>query len=212
MKVNAYTVKGVKSKTQINLPKIFSEKENMPLLTQAIRVYEANSHKGLSKTKSRGEVRASTRKIWRQKGTGRARHGAISAPIFVGGGIAHGPKGLKRNLGLPKKMRQKALSLAFSLLAKEKRIVAITNISLLKKTKEAQKMLDAIIKKELKEKKARKISVSLVKGKKEVKRVFRNIPNVEVGLFDDLNAYSVYFSDILVIDKDALMKKKGKSK
>ena len=77
----------------ITLPKeIFDAKINNPLMAQAVRVYLANQRRGTLKTKSRGEVAISTRKIYRQKGTGRARHGAASAPIFVGGGIAFGPK------------------------------------------------------------------------------------------------------------------------
>ncbi len=209
-KINTYSAKGIKG-TQITLPKMFSGKENMPLLAQAIKVYEARSHTGSSKTKTRGEVRASKVKIWRQKGTGRARHGAVSAPIFVGGGQAHGPKGVKRELSLPKKMKQKALSLALSLLAKEGRIVGVTNISLLKKTKEAKSLLDKIIEKEAKEKKIKKILIALSKDKKEAERVFRNLPNVNVALFGNLNAHNVYFSDFLVLDKDVVTKKEKKT-
>ena len=108
---------------------------NKILLTQAIRVYTARRHPGLSKVKTRGEVIASTRKIYRQKGTGQARHGAISAPIFVGGGVAHGPKGVKRQLSLPKKMRRKALSIALSVKAKEGNLLVVEGISKLKKNK-----------------------------------------------------------------------------
>src|SRR3990170_7427665 len=108
IKLTIYSAKGTR-KGSTNLPKSFIEKENLALLSQAVRVYEDRKHPGLSKVKTRGEVTASTRKIYRQKGTGGARHGAISAPIFVGGGIAHGPKGVKRILSLPKKMRKKAL-------------------------------------------------------------------------------------------------------
>ena len=73
-------------------------KANSTLLAQAIRVYGSNSHQKTSKVKTRGEVDGSTRKIYRQKGTGNARHGAKYAPIFVGGGIAHGPTGILKLL------------------------------------------------------------------------------------------------------------------
>src|SRR3989344_3714386 len=74
-----------KKKGSVELPKeIFGAKVNEKLLAQAVRVYLVNQRQGTASTKTRGEVAGSTRKIYRQKGTGRARHGAIKAPIFVG--------------------------------------------------------------------------------------------------------------------------------
>ncbi len=88
-------------------------KENTAILSQAVRIYTSNSHQKTSKVKTRGEVVGSTRKIYRQKGTGNARHGAKYAPIFVGGGIAHGPTGVRpENMILPKNMRRRALAAA----------------------------------------------------------------------------------------------------
>ena len=83
------------------------------LLAQALRIYVSNSHQKTHKVLTRGEVDGSTRKIYRQKGTGNARHGAKYAPIFVGGGIAHGPNGVRpENMVLPKAMRRRALAAA----------------------------------------------------------------------------------------------------
>jgi large subunit ribosomal protein L4 len=88
-------------------------KANTSILAQAVRVYSSNSHQKTSKAKTRGEVETSSKKIYRQKGTGNARHGAKSAPIFVGGGVAHGPKGVRpENMVLPKNMRRRALAAA----------------------------------------------------------------------------------------------------
>lgn len=88
-------------------------KANPAILSQAVRIYTSNSHQKTSKVKTRGEVFGSTRKIYRQKGTGNARHGAKSAPIFVGGGIAHGPTGVRpENMVLPKAMKRRALAAA----------------------------------------------------------------------------------------------------
>src|SRR3989337_4392523 len=79
----------------MTLPKeIFGLPDNPNLMAQAIRVYLANQHQGSKKTLTRGEVNRTTAKVWKQKGTGRARHGSRKAPIFVGGGIAHGPRGV----------------------------------------------------------------------------------------------------------------------
>ena len=102
---------------------------NPALLSQAVRIYTSNSHQKTSKVKTRGEVQGSTRKIYRQKGTGNARHGAKYAPIFVGGGIAHGPKGVRpENMILPKTMRRKALAAAMHLKLNEKAISGISGV------------------------------------------------------------------------------------
>src|SRR3990170_6251019 len=104
-----------KTKSKIQLPKeLFGAKVNKALLAQAVRVYLANQRTGNAATKTRGEVEGSTRKIYRQKGTGRARHGAIRAPIFVGGGIVFGPRPHDFHLDFPKKMKRRALGSALT--------------------------------------------------------------------------------------------------
>lgn len=126
LKLSVYDTKG-KAVESISLPKeIFGVKVNTNLMTQAVRVYLANQRRGTVKTKSRGEVNISTSKIYRQKGTGRARHGAASAPIFVGGGLAFGPRQRDYSLKLSQKMRKTALFSALSskLKAGEIKIVA----------------------------------------------------------------------------------------
>ncbi len=113
------------------------------LIAQAIYVYQANSHRGISKTKTRGEVSATTKKIYKQKGTGNARHGAKSAPIYVGGGVVFGPQGIVTPLkSLNKKMRLKALAGLLTTYKKEERLSLIdaTEIKSLS-TKSADKLL-----------------------------------------------------------------------
>lgn len=106
----SYSIKGTSLKA-VSLPvKVFGVKADPALLAQAVRVYLGNQRKSPAKTKTRAEVEGSTRKIYRQKGTGRARHGSIRAPIFIGGGIAQGPTGVQNYSGkLPPKMSRKAL-------------------------------------------------------------------------------------------------------
>lgn len=203
---------GKKTASSISLPKEFDAKENMYLLAQAIRVYENKKHPSLSKTQTRAEVTASTRKIYRQKGLGLARHGAKSAPIFVKGGIAHGPRGLKRKLTLPKKMKKKALSIALSMKAKEGNLAFATGIEKIKKTKEAQKLLDTIVEKEKKGKYPNKITLALSSDNKDAVLYFRNLEDVEIVLHKNLNAYNVFYAGFLVIDKDAVEGKKTKKK
>lgn len=136
-KVSLYNIKTGKT-TKVTLPKEFSAKENKALLAQALHVYRANSHTGSSRVKSRGEVARTTAKWFRQKGTGHARHGARSAPIFVGGGVAHGPKGTSVSLTLPSKMRKKARDVALSMKAKNENVMVVDGLSTLKNTKSAK--------------------------------------------------------------------------
>lgn len=208
-KLDVFSARGVK-KEAVNLPKDFIEKENPALLAQAIRVYEGRRHPGLSKTKTRGEITASKRKIYRQKGTGKARHGALSAPIFVGGGKAHGPKGVKRKLELPKKMRRKAVGVALGMKVKNGDLLVIDGLSSLKKTKEAQKLVDKIL---TNRKKKDRISFLLSEKNFSAVRAIRNLPNAEAISFHNLNAYQVFHGGVLLLDKEILTSKtKAKTK
>src|SRR3989344_3368471 len=113
MKAKLYTLKGL-TKTDVSLPKEYVKTNAVSLLAQAVRVFEDRTHFGLSRVKTRSEVNISKKKIYKQKGTGGARHGAKSAHIFVGGGVVHGPTGMKRDLVLPLNMKKKALRIALS--------------------------------------------------------------------------------------------------
>ncbi len=113
--IPVYDIDGKEAKT-VSLPKeIFDIKASPKLLAQYVRVYLANQRLGTASAKTRGEVTGSTRKIYRQKGTGRARHGSIKAPIFVGGGVVGGPQPRDYSLKLNKKQKQKALFYALTL-------------------------------------------------------------------------------------------------
>jgi large subunit ribosomal protein L4 len=200
-----YTSKGVKSKKNLALPRELGGKENVVLLAQAIRVYENRSHKGLSKTKTRGEISASTRKIYRQKGTGRARHGAVSAPIFVGGGKAHGPDGRKRKLMLPKKMAKRALSTAFLLKQKENRLVSVDGLSSIKKTREVGKLLKKIFDDLKIVSKNPKVTFVLSDNNMSTSLYVRNIKNTNILPFRNLNAYEIYNTSLVILDKEAIV-------
>lgn len=116
---------------QIELPAdIFEAKVNRGLMHQALVRQLANARLGTHNTKSRGEVRYSTRKIYRQKGTGRARHGSRRAPIFVGGGIAHGPKPRDYSKKMPRQMRRAALRSALSVKAGAGDILVVDEITM----------------------------------------------------------------------------------
>lgn len=207
IKLNVYTTKGTKKQTGMNLPRDDDEKENLNLLAQAVRVYENRVHAQNAKTKTRGEVQASKRKIYAQKGTGRARHGALSAPIFVGGGRAHGPDGRSRSLRLPKKMAQKAFSIALLLKAKNNSLFVIEDLNSLKKTKDAAELINKLLE-SVKKDQANNIVVALSRANIKTMTYFRNIKRVTVERFCDLNAYKVFRSTILIADKDAFSEQK----
>ncbi len=157
----------------LELPKeIFAVNSSPALLAQYVRVYLAGLFKPTSKTKGRSEVEGSTRKIYRQKGTGRARHGDIKAPIFVGGGIAHGPLNIRKVLKINKKMRRKALFVALSEKLKNKQIILFADklIEPINKTKTA---LD-LFKKNLKEHKLKGVLLVLA-NKISNKKYFQNV-------------------------------------
>ncbi|MCA9890903.1 MAG: 50S ribosomal protein L4, partial [Anaerolineae bacterium] len=109
---------------------IFEVEVNVGLMHQAYVRQMANARQGTNSTKRRGEVRGSTAKIYRQKGTGRARHGARTAPIFVGGGQAHGPKPRSYVKDMPKKMRRGAIRSALSALLRDDQLVFVDSMSM----------------------------------------------------------------------------------
>jgi len=126
----------------MELPKeIFGAKINDVLMAQAVRIYLANQRLGTASTKTRGEVDGSTRKIYRQKGTGRARHGGIRAPIFVKGGVAHGPKPKDYSLAFSKNMKKAALISALSAKVKAGEVAVIAGFGKMEKTQAAAKAL-----------------------------------------------------------------------
>ncbi len=212
LKLSVYDTKG-KVAESLNLPKeIFGVKVNTNLMSQAVRVYLANQRRGTVKTKSRGEVNISTRKIWRQKGTGRARHGAASAPIFVGGGLAFGPRQRDYSLKLSQKMRKAALFSALSAKLKSSEIKIVTGLEKLEpKTKFFAKVLENL---SLNEKKPQilLITPSFVKtteGKpnSDIKNIIkgaRNLAGVKITSSNLLNTYDVLAHRNILFMKNAI--------
>lgn len=205
LKVNTYSAKGTKLET-FNLPKNFDEKVNLSLLAQAARVYESNAHFGMAKTQTRAEVNRTTKKIYKQKGTGGARHGSRRAPIYVGGGVAHGPQPLKRILELPQKMANKALKMAWTFKVDKKEVVVVDKMSSLTKTKDAESLFGKIKEADYKDQKSSRFTIILAKENLGIKRTLDNLSNVKILNFDAINAYDVTFGGILIVDKDVFGK------
>jgi len=200
MQIQVFDTTG-KKQTPWTLDEKALGKVNNSLLAQALRVYEDNSHQGGSQVKTRGEVVGSTRKIYRQKGTGRARHGARYAPIFVGGGIAHGPTGLRAtNLVLPKKMRRGALKSAILLKLQQQEIAGLFKLTTLDgKTSSALSLLSQIA--------GHPKKTTLIITEDKVNKLYQavsNLQGISVRRSSLVNAYDLVRADFVVLTKKAL--------
>lgn len=143
MKIDVYNQEG-KVVGDATLPKdIFDVKENSDLVHQVAVSQMANKRQISAHTKNRADVRGGGKKPWRQKGTGRARHGSIRSPLWKGGGVTFGPRNDKvYERDIPKKMRRKALFIVLSLKVKNSQLVVLNKIELERgKTKEMAKLL-----------------------------------------------------------------------
>lgn len=199
--ISVFDISGKEVET-MDLPEaMFGAKVNPVLMAQAVRVYLANQRQGNASTKTRGEVTGSTRKIYRQKGTGRARHGGVRAPIFVKGGIAHGPKPQDHSLAMPKKMKRAAL---FSALTAKLAIDGIKIVSGLETVEPKTKnMALALNNFGLADKKAKVLLVTPA-NIASVTRGGSNLTGVTITAADRLNTYEVLNTKKLVFMKDAI--------
>ena len=191
MKVDKINLDGKKSSIEV-LDKIFSAKINKRLVNTVLYKSNANYKGRHAKTKQQNEVSGPTSKIYAQKGTGNARHASRKAPIFVGGGIAHGPKGelsyKKRKLNKSEK-KQSIASLISDKIKNNNLLIFSDFSSKIKKTKE----MNLILKKF-------QISNSIIildkNSKDNVEKSIRNIPNIKVT---DINHFSAF--DIVKFEK-----------
>lgn len=199
--LDVYGVDG-KVTGKVSVPaEMFGATVNKQLLAQAVRVYLANQRQGNASTKTRGEVDGSSAKIYRQKGTGRARHGSKRAPIFVKGGVVFGPKPRDFGLTMPTKMKRKALFSALSAKVADKTLTVVDGFEGLEpKTK---KFVGVLSKLGLTDKKLNLLLVTDGKAEK-VKKAGRNVEGVAFQGAARLNAYEVLKSKKLVIMKEAL--------
>lgn len=179
---------------------IFGAPVNRRLLNLVEKGYSANLRRGTASTKNRGEVRGGGKKPWKQKGTGRARHGSTRSPIWKGGGVAFGPRPRDYSVSLPEAMKHKALISALSLRVKEKGLLLLEDTQLeAPKTKEFVKILKAL---PLEEKR----TLYVVKEMNPtLKRATQNLSGIlRIRLARDLNAYQVLHWPKLVIEQEAL--------
>ena len=184
MKIEKININGKKESIEV-LDKIFSVKINKRLVNNVLYKTNANYKGRHAKTKQQNEVSGPTSKIYAQKGTGNARHASRKAPIFVGGGVAHGPKGelayKKRKLN--KNEKKQGIASLMSEKIKHKNLIILNDFSSeIKKTKEMFNILKKL-----------EISNSLIildsSSKKKIEKSIRNIPNIKVT---DVNHFSAF--------------------
>jgi large subunit ribosomal protein L4 len=205
MEATIYNQQG-KSAGKLSLPKeVFGLPWNADLVHEAVRLMNSNSRSPVAHTKTRGEVRGGGKKPWQQKGTGRARHGSRRSPIWVGGGITHGPRNEKNfERKLNKKARTKALYTILSKKYKEGEILFVDSLSFAApKTKEAVAVVKALgqVKgfERLATKRENAAIFTVAKKTDAVSKSFRNIGSVELEEFRNINPVSVMNHAYLVI-------------
>lgn len=191
-----YNQKG-KDAGKIELPpKVFAAKWRADLVHQVVESMRSNKRSGTADTKDRGEVRGGGRKPWKQKGTGRARHGSTRSPIWVGGGVTHGPlaeKNYKRKI--TKSMRAQALYSVLSKKLKDEEIIFVDSLAM----SEIKTKLAVEVVKNLKIK--NRTLVALYDRDPKTEKSFRNIPNLELVFIKNLNPLDVLNHRYLLIEK-----------
>jgi large subunit ribosomal protein L4 len=184
---------------EIELPAtVFEASINVPLMHQALVRQLANARLGTHKTKTRGEVNRSKAKWYRQKGTGRARHGSRNANIFVGGGVAHGPVPRSYTQKMPRKMRRAAIRSALSVKAREKQIFVLEALEMeAPKTREMVKLLGRLGLEQ-------QVLLLLPERNDLVEKSVRNLPTVKTLLANYLNVRDLLGCDHVLMPRQAL--------
>jgi large subunit ribosomal protein L4 len=199
MLISVLNMQGEKVDEQDLHPDIFEAPVNIPLMHQAFTRQMANERSGTHNTRTRSENNRSKSKWYRQKGTGRARHGSRNAPIFVGGGIAHGPRPRGYSKKMPRKMRRAALRSALSAKALESQIVVVDRLEMeAPKTKAFAQLLDDLSIGD------GSVLVLLPAENEMVELSARNLPNVKLLRAQYLNIRDLLGFDYVLIPQEAL--------
>jgi large subunit ribosomal protein L4 len=201
MSIQMYDLAG-KPTTSVSVSEMmFGQKENKALISQYIRVYTINQRQGTVSAKTRSEVNGTTKKVWRQKGTGRARHGSDKAALFVGGGVTFGPRPRTFSKDMNKKQKKLALFIALSMKMKNKDILGLDAAALTMKPK--TKEVSQFVKKT--EIDGKKTLFILPEMKKEgLVLSTRNMKNIDMVPATTINPYEVLNHSKVVFVGDAV--------
>jgi large subunit ribosomal protein L4 len=190
----------------LQLPEnVFGVAWNDALMHQVVTSMQDNARTPVAHTKGRGEVRGGGRKPWKQKGTGRARHGSTRSPIWKGGGVTHGPSNEKVFARtIPSKMRAKALFMALTRKLRDGEVLFVDSFGIEKpSTASAKKSLVALSKADFAKLESKKVNAALVAfadPKEASVKSFRNISNVRYAAVRDLNPVSVLRHSYLILE------------
>lgn len=185
---------------EVQLPgQWFDAPLNVHLMHEVVVAQRAAARQGTASTKTRGEVAGGGRKPWRQKGTGRARHGSIRSPIWKGGGVSHGPKPRSYGKRVNKKARRGALASALSDRAHDGQLTVVDELAFDEpRTKDAVALLEALGLDD------ERVLVVLDDLHGTTVKSFRNLPDVHVLTVDQLNVYDVLRAQRIVFAEPAL--------
>lgn len=206
MEAKIYNQKGAVA-GEIKLPpKVFEARWRSDLVHQVVEGMRSNKRAGTADTKGRGEVRGGGKKPWKQKGTGRARHGSSRSPLWVGGGVTHGPlaeKNYKKKIS--RKMRAEALFSVLSKKLKDEEILFVDSLAIPAiKTKEAVKVMQSLVKASnwnvADTAKRPRVLTALFTRNAEAEKSFRNIPSLEIVFLKNLNPSDVLNYKYLLIE------------
>ena len=179
-------------------PDVFGIEPNVAVMHQVVTAQLAARRSGTHKTKTRSEVSGGGAKPWRQKGTGRARHGSIRSPIWRGGGVAHGPQPRSYAQSTPKKMKRLALRSALSDRAADEKIIVVEDWGFdVPSTASAVRKLAALGV-------DGRVLVVLERDDVMAHKSFRNLQRVQTLPADQLNTYDVLVSDVVVFTSASL--------
>lgn len=200
-KLEVLNISGQKvSEIELN-ENVFGIEPNIPVMHEIVKNYLANQRQGTQSAKTRAEVSGGGRKPFRQKGTGNARQGSITAPHYIGGGVAFAPKPRSYRYTLPKKMRRLGLKSAFSAKVRDNEMIVLDELKLASpKTKEMIQILENI--------KVSNKKVLIVTGdvEKNVVIAANNIANVKTTFAGQINVYDILNHDYFVVTKSAVEK------
>lgn len=206
MKIKLYNV-NAKVVGELDLsPKTYAVKSDNKLIAEGLHVFLSNQRQNTAKAKNRNEVRGTTKKVWAQKGTGNARHGSRKAPIFVGGGVTHGPTGEQNfNLKFSKPLRLKVKKMLLSQLVASKSVVAIDKLSAIEpKSKAAVKLITGLSPDFTVLSKSQKIGILSAAKNTTINRAFANLPNVKLLTLNTLNIHDLASIKGLIASQKAL--------
>lgn len=195
MQIDVLDIKGKKTGRTVDLPEeIFGVEPNNHVIYLAVKQYLAAQRQGTHKVKTRLEVKGSSKKLHRQKGTGGSRKGNIRNPLYRGGGTIFGPKPRDYDFKLNQKVKSLAKCSALSYKVKENNLLVLEDIKMDKpRTSEFVGILKGL--------KAENKKVLILTGDNDANLhlSFRNLPNVQGYLFNDMNTYDIVNADIVVI-------------